>query len=558
MKIFYILLFLIIATSLRGQNLQTGISIEDKEFNDFFFDKENIPIVKGRLLNVPEKDIEKVTIRYSFQSLIGNKQINKTCKLNKDGTFQLELDYAIPYQQIWISIGRIYHAYLYAVNDLFIELDVQRLIQEKGIDYYGAGIEYFGADGELNTIINKHKIYKGKRQLELETQIHYFKNRTNLDIAGFIAKYDSMFSYLFAIDNEFIKQNQSKYNWIIQNERLSEYYSNIIVNFHNRDKKMTVELLEKVFKHKPLVIAESSMGFYNKLFYYQMRFSNISEYQYKIDIDKLKTYSKLTPEQSLFLDTVVYEDNLEAIYSILNDTMKIAQYLALFENIDSIYDTPKADLLKLNFIQGNPSENSYILQALKSNLKTRWCKKIVGKEYEENERKLSEVDNLLSTNVVENSNSQIGKFISETPSGAKLYLSEDKSAADFITSIKNNFQNKNLIIDFWATWCGPCINQLPYSQKLHNEFKSSPVEFIYICTSQNSTMKDWISKITDLKLSGIHVFVPKEKVDNLQKAFSITGFPSYIFIDSNGNYKPGTISNMINLDKEKLNKLINE
>ena len=556
MKIFYILLFLIIATSLRGQNLQTGISIEDKEFNDFFFDNENTPIVKGRLLNVPEKDIKKVRIRYSFQSLIGNNETSKTCKLNNDGTFQLELDYAIPYQQIWISIGRIYHAYLYATKDLFIELDIQRLIQEKGVDFYGTGIKYLGTDGELNTIINKHEAYKGKEQLELETQLHYFKNKKDLDIGEFVARHDSMFNNLFAIDNEFIKQNPSEYNWIIKNERLSEYYASIIVLFHNRDEKMPRELLEKVCKHKPLVIAESSMGFYNKLFYYQMKFSNISEYQF--DIDKLKIYSKLTPEQKSFLDTAVYARNIETINSIFSDTINIAKYIALLENIDNIYETPKADFLKLNFIQGNPSENRYILQALKSNLKTKWCEEIVEKEYEENERRLYEVNNLLNTSIVENSNSQIGKFILETPAGAKLYLPECKSTADFISSVKNKFQNKNLIIDFWATWCGPCINQLPYSQKLHNEFKNLPVEFIYICTSQNSTIEDWISKITELKLSGIHVFIDKEEVDNLQKAFSIKGFPNYVFIDLKGSYKPGTISSMINLDKNKLRELMNE
>ncbi len=557
MKILNITLFLIIlSTSLCAQSPKDIISIEDKQFNEFFNNKENIPIVKGRFLNVTERDIEKATIRYSFPSPIGNRQISKTCKLNNDGTFKLELDYAIPYQEIWISVGRLYHAYLYANKELFIELDVQILKQNKGVDYYGSGIKYLGVDGELNTFINKHKKFQSKKQIDLETQIHYFKNRTNLNAEEFIVQYDRMFNNLNNIDNVFIEQNPSKYSWIIENERLSNYYSNLIVNFHNRNERMDEKLLHKVQQHKPLIFSKSSMSFYSKLFHYQMKFSDISEYQ--INIGDLRAYSKLTQEQLLLLDTANYEENEEVINSIFRDTIKVAQYVSLLKNIDNIYDTPKADFLKLNFIQSNPSENKFILDALLTNLETDWCRTVVKMEYQHNQVKLNNANNLLENSQEKEKVDEIGEFLSETPSGAKLYVGNNKGAGALLKCIKNKFPNKALIIDFWATWCGPCISQMPYSQKLHKETEYLPVEFIYICTSQNSTKQDWISKITDLRLSGIHLFLDKEKVDGLMKAFSINGFPSYVFIGSDGNYKPGVISSIRDLSKNKLSELTNE
>ncbi len=557
MKILNITLFIIIiTTSLWAQSSKDIISIEDKRLNEFFHNMENIPIVKGRFLNVTERDIEKATIRYSFPSPIGNRQISKTCKLNNDGTFQLELDYAIPYQQIWISVGRLYHAYLHANKDLFIELDAQILKQNKGVDYYGAGIKYLSVDGELNTFLNKHKKFQNQKQIDLESQIHYFKNRTNLNVEDFVVKYDSIFNYLNIIDNEFIKQNPSEYSWIIKNERLSNYYSNLMVNFHNRDKQMSNGLYEKVRQHKPLVFTKSGMSFYNKLFNYQMKFSNISEY--KIELDNLKTYSKLTCEQRLFLDTTVYERNIEVINSIFRDTIKVAQYVSLLQIIDTIYDTPKADFLKLNFIQSNPSENKFILEALLTNLETDWCRNVVKMEYQQNQFKLNEANTLLEDSEEKENVDEIGEFLTETPSGAKLYVGNNKGTGTLLKGIKNKFPNKALVIDFWATWCGPCISQLPYSQKLHKETEVLPVEFIYICTSQNSTKQDWVSKITDLNLSGTHLFLDKEKIKSFMKAFSINGFPSYVFIDSNGDYKPGVISSIRDINKNKLIELTNE
>lgn len=43
------------------------------------------------------------------------------------------------------------------------------------------------------------------------------------------------------------------------------------------------------------------------------------------------------------------------------------------------------------------------------------------------------------------------------------------------------FQNKNdsiLVINFWATWCAPCVEELPYFEKIHDTFKDQKVKVI--------------------------------------------------------------------------------
>ena len=97
---------------------------------------------------------------------------------------------------------------------------------------------------------------------------------------------------------------------------------------------------------------------------------------------------------------------------------------------------------------------------------------------------------------------------------------------------------------------------MPYSKQLHDDTKDLPVEFVYLCTSSNSSIEKWKTKIAELGIGGIHIFVEQNIENELMNLFSVSGFPSYVLIDSKGEYKPGAISRMSHLDKDKLSELV--
>ncbi len=56
-----------------------------------------------------------------------------------------------------------------------------------------------------------------------------------------------------------------------------------------------------------------------------------------------------------------------------------------------------------------------------------------------------------------------------------------------------SFKGKLLIIDFWATWCSPCIKEAPFFKKMAEKYKNSNVEFISISIDNDfSNWKDYI------------------------------------------------------------------
>jgi thiol-disulfide isomerase/thioredoxin len=86
-----------------------------------------------------------------------------------------------------------------------------------------------------------------------------------------------------------------------------------------------------------------------------------------------------------------------------------------------------------------------------------------------------------------------------------------------------------VLIDFWATWCGPCKEELPQMKKIAKEFAGEPL--VIISVSWDSDETKWKDFITKNEMSW---FQYRDADHKLTDRFGINAIPHYFTIDSDG------------------------
>jgi peroxiredoxin len=100
-----------------------------------------------------------------------------------------------------------------------------------------------------------------------------------------------------------------------------------------------------------------------------------------------------------------------------------------------------------------------------------------------------------------------------------------------------------VLLDFWATWCKPCVKALPEIQDMHERFAPRGLTIIGISADgprNFSKVRPFAARM------GVTYPMALDRTGDLQKAFRVTGLPTTVLIDTSGvivsvrqGYRPG-------------------
>tara|TARA_Y100001960_G_C14699119_1_gene840613 strand:+ start:92 stop:592 length:501 start_codon:yes stop_codon:yes gene_type:complete len=99
-------------------------------------------------------------------------------------------------------------------------------------------------------------------------------------------------------------------------------------------------------------------------------------------------------------------------------------------------------------------------------------------------------------------------------------------------------KGKIVILDFWATWCGPCIASIPKTNKLRKKYADKGVVIIGICASRGGEKMKRTSE-----QHGIEYPVALDEEGKTISAYAVNSYPDYYIIDREGKLRWGDIAN---------------
>lgn len=109
-------------------------------------------------------------------------------------------------------------------------------------------------------------------------------------------------------------------------------------------------------------------------------------------------------------------------------------------------------------------------------------------------------------------------------------LGEGRSLAEF--------KGKIVVLDFWATWCGPCIQSIPKNNEIAKKYADDGVVLIGVCH------KDGGEKMTEtIRSKKIEYPCVLDAKGEANAAFKVDGYPDYVIIDREGRVRGADVQN---------------
>jgi uncharacterized protein (TIGR03435 family) len=130
----------------------------------------------------------------------------------------------------------------------------------------------------------------------------------------------------------------------------------------------------------------------------------------------------------------------------------------------------------------------------------------------------------------------------------QLKLEKVIQAPDGTDCSWTNLHGKVVVLEFWATWCGPCVKAIPHLNELAEEFKKEPVQFIAVTSENEQIVKNFLDR------RPIKAWVGLDEFHETSGTYGVTGIPVTVVVNQQGIV--ADVTHPIFLTSERLREIL--
>jgi thiol-disulfide isomerase/thioredoxin len=101
-------------------------------------------------------------------------------------------------------------------------------------------------------------------------------------------------------------------------------------------------------------------------------------------------------------------------------------------------------------------------------------------------------------------------------------------------TLPKDLKGEVVVVDFWATWCGPCLAEIPHMKEVYGKYKDKGVEFVGISLDRPNKKAHLAEFVEDRGMDWIHTYSGKAWQDPTARKYGIRGIPSIWVLGRDG------------------------